>query len=684
MRSAAMLVAVAAAYVLLRGHPEPWPGVVRACLAVLALVAGLGLWGRRGSGRGASLESRRPVSWLDYGAIGLAVLACECGFLVFLSAAPKPLESVALRFEEWLRPAVALERRQQRPAGEARPGNWLFQGDKKFRRLPMRTDLRQGNRPEIFLQPASEADVRTLLDSRVYVQAFALSQYGDGTWSAFPGGAEGLEADKDGWLRFAGRGGPVVACRVFQGLESSGQNPLVGLQGMVAARVPEVTRFDDGLALLPEGMARFGGFRYDTLSSPLSLDELDAGAVAAGVAEPEVPAEWLALPGGPLGRELAALAELASGEGPVVERLRGIRNHLRTTHEYSLTTENPEGRDPLENFLLHEQKGHCEHFATAGALMARACGVPSRIAYGWVGGTYYESSRTFVFRAREAHAWAEVWIRGRGWVVLDPTPAATPRWTQPEVAPPAAPAIDWPEWTEGDEKTDRFWDYVELMLPFTTPHPDDAGQYETLAALGIGEGFDMDSFEPAIQDAIRNGVKDAWAEYAEAGNDPNVDSGKLFASREKIGDDYLSRTLGVVLGIFGNVNEQAVYFSIPLGADGQPLDASKNNYSVTFPAGETPPVKYFWSFTMYRLPERWLVGNPIDRYSLSSTTPGVKQNEDGSTTIYFQHESPGPEKESNWLPTPDGPFWTVLRNYGPDASIINGTYPKPAPVPEPK
>ncbi len=251
-------------------------------------------------------------------------------------------------------------------------------------------------------------------------------------------------------------------------------------------------------------------------------------------------------------------------------------------------------------------------------------------------------------------------------------------------APPAAPAIDWPEWTEGDEKTDRFWDYVELMLPFTTPHPDDAGQYETLAALGIGEGFDMDSFEPAIQDAIRNGVKDAWAEYAEAGNDPNVDSGKLFASREKIGDDYLSRTLGVVLGIFGNVNEQAVYFSIPLGADGQPLDASKNNYSVTFPAGETPPVKYFWSFTMYRLPERWLVDNPIDRYSLSSTTPGVKQNEDGSTTIYFQHESPGPEKESNWLPTPDGPFWTVLRNYGPDASIINGTYPKPAPVPEPK
>lgn len=253
-----------------------------------------------------------------------------------------------------------------------------------------------------------------------------------------------------------------------------------------------------------------------------------------------------------------------------------------------------------------------------------------------------------------------------------------------EPAPPPAPPIDWPEWTEGDEKTDKFWQYVELTLPLTTRNPADAEQYETLEALGIGEGFDMASFDPDIQAAIRQGVQDAWEEFNKAGNDPNIDSGKLFASREQIGKDYLSRTLGVVLGIFGNVNKQAVYFSIPLGSDGQPLDAGKNNYTVTFPAGQMPPVKYFWSFTMYRLPERWLVDNPIDRYSLSSTTPGVRQNEDGSTTIYFQHESPGPDKESNWLPTPDGPFWTVLRNYGPDQSIIDGTYPKPAPVPEPK
>jgi hypothetical protein len=250
-------------------------------------------------------------------------------------------------------------------------------------------------------------------------------------------------------------------------------------------------------------------------------------------------------------------------------------------------------------------------------------------------------------------------------------------------SPPAAPDVDWPAWTEGDEKTDMFWSHADFLLQFTTRNPMDAEEYEKLAALNIGTTgqFDISAFDTAVRDAIRQGAKDAQAEFAKAGNDPTLDSGKLFASREEIGADYLDRALGVALGIFGNVNEQAVYFSIPLAADNQPLDGSKHNYAVTFPDGNAPPVKYFWSFTMYRVPERWLVDNPIDRYSLSSTTPGLAKADDGSLTIYFQHESPGPDKESNWLPAPDGPFWLVLRNYGPDESIITGEYPKPKPVP---
>ena len=105
--------------------------------------------------------------------------------------------------------------------------------------------------------------------------------------------------------------------------------------------------------------------------------------------------------------------------------------------------------------------------------------------------------------------------------------------------------------------------------------------------------------------------------------------------------------------------------------------AKGSSVHITFPKGQLPPVKYFWSITMYKLPERLLMENPLKRYSIGSSTPGLKTNADGSLTIYISAKSPGADKESNWLPAPDGPFWTVLRTYGPDPSIISGEYKRP-------
>ena len=76
---------------------------------------------------------------------------------------------------------------------------------------------------------------------------------------------------------------------------------------------------------------------------------------------------------------------------------------------------------------------------------------------------------------------------------------------------------------------------------------------------------------------------------------------------------------------------------------------------------------------MYKLPERFLIDNPIDRYSIGSATPVLKTAEDGSITLYFSTGSPGTDNESNWLPTSDGSWWTVLRTYGPQGSILNRT-----------
>jgi hypothetical protein len=249
-----------------------------------------------------------------------------------------------------------------------------------------------------------------------------------------------------------------------------------------------------------------------------------------------------------------------------------------------------------------------------------------------------------------------------------------------QAVPPAAPAIQWPQWHDGDERTEKFWSYASFMLQFTTPNPADADEYRKLAALGVeaGKAWNAENLDPAIRDAIKAGVNEAIADFARAGNDPSLDSAKLFGNRERIGTDYLNRTLGVVLGIFGNVKEQAIYRQMPLDSGGQPLDGSKRSYTLTFARDHIPPVKYFWSITMYKLPERLLVENPIKRYSIGSPTAGLKYNADGSLTLYISAGSPGNDKESNWLPAPQGPFWTVMRFYGPDDTIIDGTYKVPA------
>ena len=91
-----------------------------------------------------------------------------------------------------------------------------------------------------------------------------------------------------------------------------------------------------------------------------------------------------------------------------------------------------------------------------------------------------------------------------------------------------------------------------------------------------------------------------------------------------------------------------------------------------------PPVDAFWSLTMYNVPEFLLVENPIDRYSIGDRTPGLQIADDGSLTIYLQHESPGPDNQANWLPAPAGDFRPVMRMYQPKPDVLSGAYTLPA------
>jgi hypothetical protein len=156
-----------------------------------------------------------------------------------------------------------------------------------------------------------------------------------------------------------------------------------------------------------------------------------------------------------------------------------------------------------------------------------------------------------------------------------------------------------------------------------------------------------------------------------------VTSADVFGTRAYLKNNYLYRMAAAVLGIYGNSKEEAVYPLYGVDQAGATL-SGVNKYALRFPPGQLPPVNAFWSLTMYGLPESLLVANPINRYLLNSPMmPQFKRDEDGGLTLLIQNESPGKDKEANWLPAPKGPFRMYLRLYSPKAEVLDGTWTKP-------
>ncbi len=143
------------------------------------------------------------------------------------------------------------------------------------------------------------------------------------------------------------------------------------------------------------------------------------------------------------------------------------------------------------------------------------------------------------------------------------------------------------------------------------------------------------------------------------------------------GTDYLMRAFVTAVGLGANRPQDAIYPSSEKDGDGKAYDGA-NKYVLRFPKGQTPPARGFWSLTMYDS-SYFFVANPINRYSISARQ-NLKSNPDGSIDLYVQKDSPGPEKESNWLPAPAGKFQLMLRLYWPNErspSIIDGTWKPP-------
>ena len=264
-------------------------------------------------------------------------------------------------------------------------------------------------------------------------------------------------------------------------------------------------------------------------------------------------------------------------------------------------------------------------------------------------------------------------------------------------APPAAPAIDWPKF-EQSAFTTGFPEYLDFLLQFCPPAGTAAVEKplrEKFARIGIGPGKKAPhkDLPPALKAALGDGVKAAFAKIGKTAESVGTlvngwQIGAAAGSREFYKGNWALRAAAAKLGIYGNSQAEAVYPFTRHDANGIVLDGAKRAYQMTFAPGQLPPVRAFWSITMYDGRTQLLIDNPINRYLVNSPMlPELKKNPDGSITLYIQKDSPGKDRESNWLPAPAGPMFVAMRLYWPTTGspsvypLGKGTWKPPAMVP---
>jgi hypothetical protein len=225
---------------------------------------------------------------------------------------------------------------------------------------------------------------------------------------------------------------------------------------------------------------------------------------------------------------------------------------------------------------------------------------------------------------------------------------------------------------------------TRLLCTDAPPAADDVPLLARMATIGITrcQTFDPEKLDPAVQVALKD-VPQTALKVIEANRNSmgKVVNGWVIAKGlGRYGSDYLKRATVAAYGWPANLQDDAVYPYTEVDSNGEKLTGA-NSYTLTFPKGETPPVSGFWSITMYMVDGGWwFVPNPLNKFTVSRRN-NLKANPDGSTTLYLQTESPGKDKESNWLPTPKGEFVPMIRMYAPQQkrpSVLDDSWSPPA------
>jgi hypothetical protein len=254
-------------------------------------------------------------------------------------------------------------------------------------------------------------------------------------------------------------------------------------------------------------------------------------------------------------------------------------------------------------------------------------------------------------------------------------------------APAAAPPLDYIRpYAPAEQKTSlEMFSVLNFLLKLCPTVPSETKLMERFAKIGVGAGktFDASKLPVEVKQAIEQGVSDVWKEFDDFKRS-QIDTGKVgssdaFGTRTFLKNNYLYRMAAAILGIYGNSKAEAMYPLYYVDAAGEKLDASRHPYTLRFAPGKLPPVRAFWSLTVYGLPAQLLVANPLNRYLInSSMLPNLKLDADGGLTLLIQNGSPGKDKEANWLPAPKGPFFMALRLYWPQDEALEGNWTAPS------
>jgi hypothetical protein len=227
--------------------------------------------------------------------------------------------------------------------------------------------------------------------------------------------------------------------------------------------------------------------------------------------------------------------------------------------------------------------------------------------------------------------------------------------------------------------TATYFKTLNALLKQHPPTDRDAPLMAKLDQLGIGPGreFDLAKLDPKIATRLKDipAAAHKTIHGKEATSGRGVNGWTIPAKAGDYGTDYLHRAFMARTRLGANLPEDAVYLFSYNDIDGKELDGA-HKYVIHFAKGERLPIRGFWSITMYNA-EAFLVPNPANRYSVRQND-NMKTNADGSLDIHIQKDSPGKDKEANWLPAPDGKFSLLMRLYWPETPALEGTWEPPA------